>query len=154
MNIIFSSESFYKSDNTSVMRRIGILTIAVFFLVLALGLQSCATIFGGRTNTLVFDTSEPQQTEVFIDDTLVGTAPGKIRLPKGTIQHGSMLEIRAEGYESEEYLLLLKPHAGYVIADFVAGAIPLIIDFGTSDILRPKPRKFIVDMESAEEVKP
>ena len=113
-------------------------------------LQSCATIFGGKHNTLVFVNEQNIEAEVFVDDTLIGEASGKLFIPKRVIQHGSTLEIRAEGYRSEEYLILLKPHAGYILADFAVATIPLIIDFATGDILRPKPRKFDVSLEKAE----
>ena len=104
--------------------------------------QGCATIFGGRTNTMVFYGPADVRSEVFIDDTLVGQAPGKIVLPKQTIQHGSMLEIRTLGYETQAYLILRKPHPGLVIADFAVGAVPLIFDVANGNILRPVPRKF------------
>lgn len=110
-------------------------------------LQSCATIFGGRSNSLSFINEEQTEAQVFLDDSLVGNASGKIVLPKGVIQHGSVLQIRAEGYKTEEYLILLKPNVGYVLADFVVGAVPLIVDYGTGDILRPKPRKFEIMLE-------
>ena len=120
-----------------------------FFLTLLIPLflvsQGCATIFGGRTNSLVFNGTTNVQSQVFIDDTLVGQAPGKIVLPKKTIQHGSVLEIRTEGFETQEYLILRKPHAGLVIADFVVGAVPLIVDADSGNILRPVPRKFDLD---------
>ena len=112
--------------------------------------QGCATIFGGRTNSLVFNGPPDIQSEVFIDDTLVGQAPGKIVLPKQTIQHGSVLEIRTEGYETQEYLILRKPHAGLVIADFAVGAVPLIFDVANGNILRPVPRKFDLDYTKQE----
>ena len=112
--------------------------------------QGCATIFGGRTNSMIFNGHTDIQSEVFIDDTLVGQAPGKIVLPKQTIQHGSVLEIRTEGYETQEYLILRKPHAGLVIADFVVGAIPLIVDVASGNILRPVPRKFDLDYTKQE----
>ena len=112
--------------------------------------QGCATIFGGRTNSMIFNGHTDIQSEVFIDDTLVGQAPGKIVLPKKTIQHGSVLEIRTEGYETQEYLILRKPHAGLVIADFVVGAIPLIVDVASGNILRPVPRKFDLDYTKQE----
>ena len=119
------------------------------FLILLIPLlvlsQGCATIFGGRTNSMIFNGHTDIQSEVFIDDTLVGQAPGKIVLPKKTIQHGSVLEIRTEGYETQEYLILRKPHAGLVIADFVVGAVPLIVDAASGNILRPVPRKFDLD---------
>lgn len=104
--------------------------------------QGCATIFGGRTNSMVFNGPADIQSQVFIDDTLVGQAPGKIIVPKQTIQHGSILEIRADGYETQEYLILRKPNAGLVIADFAVGAVPLIFDTANGNILRPSPRKF------------
>jgi hypothetical protein len=93
-------------------------------LLIALVLQSCATVFGGRHNTLVFTNPENIPAEVFVDDTLVGNAEGKIILPKRVLQHGSELEIRAEGYQTQSYLVMLKPHAGYVVLDFAFGAIP------------------------------
>ena len=124
------------------------------FLVLLIPLflvsQGCATILGGRTNTMVFTGQPDVKSEVFIDDTLVGQAPGKIVLPKQTIQHGSVLEIRTEGYETQEYLILRKPHAGLVIADFAVGAVPLIFDVANGNILRPVPRKFDIDYAKQE----
>jgi hypothetical protein len=112
--------------------------------------QGCATIFGGRTNSMVFTGQPDIQSEVFIDDTLVGQAPGKIVLPKQIIQHGSVLEIRTDGYETQEYLILRKPHPGLVIADFAVGAVPLIFDVANGNILRPVPRKFDLDYTKQE----
>ena len=125
-----------------------------FFLFLLIPLflvsQGCATIFGGRTNSLVFTGPPNVRSEVFIDDTLVGQAPGKLVLPKNTIQHGSVLEVRTEGYETQEYLILRKPHPGLVIADFAVGAVPLIFDVANGNILRPVPRKFDLDYTKQE----
>jgi hypothetical protein len=124
-----------------LLRSLGV--IAVFSaLILS---QGCATIFGGRTNKLVFTGSNDVQAQVFIDDTLRGEAYGEIVLNSRIIQHGSMLEIRADGYPTQEYVILRKPHTGYIIADFAVGGIPLIFDIATGQLLRPKPRKFEVD---------
>ena len=111
--------------------------------------QSCATIFGGRTNSLVFYGEGAPEAQVFVDDELVGQAPGKIVLPREVIQHGSVLEIRKEGSETQEYVLLRKPHTGYMIADFAVGGIPLIFDSALGNLYRPYPRKF--DMNSGNE---
>ena len=124
-----------------------LLTLLIPLLVLS---QGCATILGGRTNSMVFTGQPDIQSEVFIDDTLVGQAPGKIVIPKQSIQHGSVLEIRTEGYETQEYLILRKPHAGLVIADFVVGVVPLFVDLGSGNILRPVPRKFDLDYTKQE----
>ena len=124
-----------------LLRSLGI--IAVFSaLILS---QGCATILGGRTNKLVFTGSSNVPAQVFIDDTLRGEAPGEIVLPSRVIQHGSMLEIRADGYATQEYLILRKPHAGYIVADFIIGGVPLIFDMATGHLLRPVPRKFDID---------
>ena len=118
--------------------------IAVFVAIILS--QGCATIFGGRTNTMVFTSNGELQADVFIDDSLVGQSPGEIVLPKQVIQHGSILEIRAEGYETQEYLILRKPHTWYILSDFIVGGIPLIVDYATGNILRPSPRKLEVDL--------
>ena len=123
-----------------------LLTLLIPLLMLS---QGCATIFGARTNTMVFNGPADVQSQVFIDDTLVGQAPGKIVLPKQTIQHGSILEIRTEGFETQEYLILRKPHP-LVIADFAVGAVPLIFDVANGNILRPVPRKFDLDLTKQE----
>lgn len=121
-----------------------------FSIVLMLSFQSCATIFGGRHNVLVFENLDNTPAQVFLNDSLIGDAAGKMYLPKGVIQHGSTLEIKVEGQEVEEHLILLKPHPLYVIGDFAVGVIPLIVDFGTGDILRPTPRKFSIINEKTE----
>lgn len=118
---------------------LGIITMLVF--------QSCATIFGGRHNALVFENEQNVPAEVYIDDSLVGSAEGKLIIPKQVIQHGSVLEIRAEGYQSEEYIILRKVHTLYTVGNFAFGAVPLIVDYATGNILRPKPRKFVVELE-------
>ena len=124
-----------------------LLTLLIPLILLS---QGCATILGGRTNSMVFTGQPDIQSQVFIDDTLVGQAPGKIVLPKQTIQHGSVLEIRTKGYETQEYLILRKPNPGLVLADFALGAVPLIFDVANGNILRPVPRKFELDYTKQE----
>jgi hypothetical protein len=57
------------------------------------------------------------------------------------IQHGSTFLIKAEGHETEEYLILRKPHALYIIANAAIGGIPLGIDYCMGQIYRPNPGK-------------
>jgi len=104
--------------------------------------QGCATILGGRTNSFVFSGSYPSGAQILLNDSLVGTPPGKVVLPPHRIQHGSVLEIRAEGYINEEYLILRKVHPVYTAVDVFTGIIPLIVDAGTGNLYRPSPRKF------------
>lgn len=108
----------------------------------ALVLQGCATVLGGRTNSFVFDVGSNPPAEIYLDDELIGTAPGKIKLKKATIQHGSKLEIKAEGYETQEFLILRRQNAFYTVGDVVFGAVWLGVDYATGDIYRPSPRRF------------
>ncbi len=104
--------------------------------------QGCATILGGKSNTLVFKNENATKAEVFIDGELVGEAPGKIKLPKEKIQHGSMLVLKAEGYEEKEYMILRKQNAAYTVVDLLLWGAPLAVDYATGNIYRPKPRVF------------
>lgn len=114
--------------------------IIVFSVTIAL--QSCATIFGGRHNTLVFAEESKPEAKVYIDGVYVGDAPGRIKLKKEVIQHGSKLVIKAEGFEPEEYLILRKQNAIYTLVDILTAGTGLAIDYATGNIYRPVPRSF------------
>ena len=116
--------------------------IIPLFIIAGLIFQGCATILGGKSNTLIFSEKNLTPAEVFIDGNLVGKAPGKIKLPKHKIQHGSVVVIKAEGFREKEYLILRKQNALYSVADLLIGGIPLAVDFTTGNIYRPVPRTF------------
>ena len=74
--------------------------IKIFLWVIAgIFFSSCATILGGKSNTLVFSEESLPKAEVFIDGEKIGEAPGKIKVPKEKIQHGSILVLKADGFE-------------------------------------------------------
>jgi hypothetical protein len=112
-----------------------LLTVGILF-------NSCATILGGKSNVLVFSETSSPKADVYIDGERIAEAPGKIKVPKEKIQHGSKLVLKADGYEEKEYLLLRKQSGIYSVADLLAGVIPLVVDYATGNIYRPKPRKF------------
>ena len=114
----------------------------ILILTTGILLQSCATIFGGRHNSLVFSENSKPNAKVYIDGNYVGDAPGKIKLKKEIIQHGSKLVIMAEGYEPLEYRILRKQHAVYTIVDILTAGTGLAIDYATGNIYRPVPRSF------------
>lgn len=118
------------------------LKMLLLLIIAGLLFQSCATILGGKSNTLVFSAKSLPSAQVFIDGELIGEAPGKIKVPKAKIQHGSILVIKAEGYSEKEYLLLRKQNAIYSVVDLITGGIPLAIDYTTGNIYRPVPRTF------------
>ncbi|NOR75889.1 MAG: hypothetical protein GQ525_12095 [Draconibacterium sp.] len=121
-----------------------------FLLILLLAsvlFQNCATILGGKKNTLVFSEESIPAAKVYIDGELIGDAPGKIILQKGKIQHGSILEIKADGYVEQEYMILRKQSTPYTVADILLGGIPLLVDYSTGSVYRPSPRKFEYKLE-------
>jgi hypothetical protein len=129
------------------MKTFSRIRIVLLFLLSSFLFQSCATILGGKNNTLVFSEESLPVAKIYIDGELIGDAPGKIKLPKGKIQHGSILEIKAEGYVGKEYMILRKQNAEYTVVDIVLGGIPLLVDYTTGNIYRPKPRKFKYNLE-------
>lgn len=122
-------------------------TLVIVAGVMMLSLQGCATIFGSKTNSLVFTGDTVLAAKVYIDGVEIGEANGKLKVSREVIQHGSTLEIKKEGYETEEYLILRKPHAGLTVANFLVGVIPLGVDMATGNLYRPEPRKFEVELK-------
>jgi hypothetical protein len=126
--------------------------LKIFLILVTAGLflQSCATILEGKKNTLIFTGENATKAEVYIDDELVGEAPGKIKIAKEKIQHGSILVIKADGFEEKEYMLLRKQNATYTVVDLLLGGIPLVVDYTTGNIYRPNPRKFEYELVKQE----
>jgi hypothetical protein len=129
------------------------LRIRTLLLLLLMGIlfQNCATLVASKKNTLVFSEHSLPAAEIYVDGELIGNAPGRIKVPKGKIQHGSILEIKADGYETKEYMILRKLDAAFTVVDVVTGGIPLIVDYSTGNIYRPRPRKFKYKLEIEDE---
>ena len=121
--------------------------IVLLFLLTSFLFHSCATILGSKHNTLVFSEESLPAAKVYIDGELIGDAPGKIKLPKEKIQHGSILELKADGYEVREYMIFRKQNAAYTVVDLLLGGVPLIVDYSTGNVYRPNPRKFEYKLE-------
>jgi hypothetical protein len=124
------------------MDKVKFLNPIIIIAILCLLFQSCATIIGGKRNTLVFSEESLPKAEIFIDGDLVGEAPGKIKVPKHKIQHGSILLVKAQGYDEKEYLIMRKQSKPYSIIDLLLFGVPLAVDYTTGNIYRPVPRKF------------
>lgn len=112
----------------------------LFALSLMVTMVSCATVFGGRKNTIKVEVGTPIQAQVFLDGQYLGETPYKARISKYKIQEGSIIEIKKEGYETFTYQVERNPHLLYVAANVVSGALPLIIDVADGNIYRPNTR--------------
>jgi hypothetical protein len=113
---------------------------AILVLVLAILLNSCATILGGKKNTVNVKPGNPDKALVFIDGELLGEAPLKVRVSKYKLQEGSILEIKKEGFQTLRYEVVRTPHVVYVAADILFGLIPLVVDVADGNIYRPNTR--------------
>ena len=127
-------------------RLFNILIIALA-VTLPLIFQSCATVLGGKKNTFVVKDNCPENIRVYLDSNFIGEGPGKIKLDRGEIQHGSSLVLKAEGFENQEYLVLRRINPVYTIADIFTGGIGLGVDLATGSIYRPKPRIFSCELD-------
>lgn len=107
-------------------------------------ITSCATIFEGRYDTFKFESS--QEAKIYLNDKLIGTAPGTIKVRSEEVKHGSVLEIKEEGYETQNYVILRRVHTIYTVADILVAGVPFAIDCATGNIYRPFPRKFNVEL--------
>ncbi len=132
----FINPGFMRSSVQNSLSRLFLLMVALLIF------SSCATILEGRSHRLVFSKESLPKAEVIIDGEKVGEAPGAVMVPKKKIQHGSILVLKAEGYEPKEYVLLRKQSAAYSVVDLLIGGVPLIIDYTTGNIYQPSPRRF------------
>ena len=107
----------------------------------------CASIFGGKYNTLIVEQGTPPGAEVYLDNQKIGTAPFKKKIDKYVIQHGSIIEFRKEGYKTDSLTILRKPHPWYTVGDIFTLGIGLVIDASNGALFRPQPRKFEYNLE-------
>ena len=119
-----------------------------FFLliVVVFSLSSCATIFGGKRNTIKIEAGLPEKAQVYLDGKYLGETPFEARVSKYDLQEGSIIEIKKENYETMTYEVSRSPHVAYVISDLL-GVVPLLIDVATGNIYRPNTNKIVYDLK-------
>jgi hypothetical protein len=108
--------------------------------------SSCATVFGGKRNTIRVEAGTPEKAQVYLDGKYLGDTPFETRISKYDLQEGSILEIRKENYETMTYEVKRSPYVPYVISDLFA-VVPLLIDVATGNIYRPNTRHIVYDLE-------
>lgn len=116
-------------------------------LVFALLFSGCATIIDGKKNTLVFTKESLPHANVYLDGDKIGEAPGKITVSSDKIQHGSIIVLKADGYEEKEYLIIRKQHTVYSLVDFCLVGVPLLVDYTTGNIYQPVPKRFHYELQ-------
>lgn len=122
-----------------MIQKIKYILVFVVFVVLN---SSCATIFGGKNNILIVEQGVPANVDVYLDNQKIGTAPFKLKINKYMVQHGSKLEFRKEGYQTDTVTILRKVHPWYAIADLLTAGVGFAVDAANGAIFRPRPNKF------------
>lgn len=113
---------------------------------------SCATILAGAKDTThVKGDSIPEGTEVYYNGSYECDAPCNVRIPKSAKQGHSKIEIKAEGYETQAVDCHRKISIGWAVADICLGVIPLLIDFASGSIYKPRPNTVEIHLKKKED---
>jgi hypothetical protein len=111
--------------------------------IMALVLNSCATIFSG-TKAGVSVKGSPETAKVYLNGNYEGTAPTKVRVSKKALKNNqTSITIEKEGYLGQEVVLTRKVKVGALIGNIVFTGIVVgnVIDFATGAIYKPHPGK-------------
>jgi hypothetical protein len=103
--------------------------VCAFFLILALILPGCGTIFSSGPDPVDFG-SKPDGAIVLVNGQSMGTTPVTLKLePNKTC----IITYRKEGFEDATVTLNSHVRAGYVVLDILVGVIGVAIDAATGD---------------------
>ena len=118
---------------------IQILTVLMAVIII---LPSCATILGGSRHTVHVKQGTPAYARVFLNGEYLGAAPIKAKVQKNAKQGNSYIEVKADGYETSKINLTRKVSVGFMLLDIFPGMfLPLIVDFATGNIYKPRPNR-------------
>lgn len=111
----------------------------IYLLVIAVLMQSCATIFSG-TKSRVKVKGAPEGASVYYNGNYEDTAPCRVKVSKKSLKDGNTkIQIKEEGYKDTEVTLSRKIKIGAVIGNFLIFPVGHIVDFATGAIYKPYP---------------
>jgi len=113
------------------------LTLLAFISSVILLSTGCATVFGGYKNKLAVENGSPPHAEVYLDGQKMGTAPLDQKIDKYLLQHGSLIELRSDGYVTDTIVVEREVHPYYTLADVLTGGIWTLVDVATGNLYRP-----------------
>ena len=111
---------------------------AIFSLLL---LSSCATIFSGTKCKVIVKDGNPINAKVYLNGSFQGDAPCKIKVSKNSLKTGALIEIKADGYETQKITLVRKLKVGALLGDILTGVFWIAIDFADGAIYKAFPNK-------------
>jgi len=100
---------------------------ACFFSVTVLLINGCATIFKGTSDNVNFS-SEPSGAKVYVNGSLMGTTPVKLKLESKRVYY---IEFKKEGFDTKTFTITNHVGVGWIILDILGGLVPVIVDAST-----------------------
>jgi hypothetical protein len=124
------------------------ITKIVFIILSLVILNSCATIIGGKKNTISTKSVSPPEAKVYLDNKEVGQGVFKTRISKYDLQEGDILLVKSEGYKTDTIVISRKASPWYTALDFVSTlGVGLLLDVGTGNIYRPNTQKLDINLK-------
>jgi hypothetical protein len=109
------------------MRATARVLAAAAVVALLWSLSGCATLFANQ-NPEVAVASDPQGAKVYINGSLEGQTPLKVRLKN---DRDYTIEFRKDGYQSRTYTLGKHVGGVWIVLDILTGFWPIVIDLAT-----------------------
>jgi len=118
-----------------------------FIILSVVILSSCATLMGGKKNTISTKVVDPPEAKVFLNNKEIGQGIFKIKVSKYDLQEGDILVIKKDGYINDTIVIERKINEWYTIADFVSTlGLSLIVDVTTGNIYRPNTQNIEINL--------
>ncbi|MCK5846984.1 MAG: hypothetical protein KAG84_06070 [Bacteroidales bacterium] len=126
------------------MRKLHIL----YFILITIILSSCATVLGGKRNTISTKNSNPPQAKIYLHNKEIGQGDFKIKVSKYDLQEGDLLLIKSDGYITDTLIVERKINNWYAASDFITTlGLSLLIDVGTGNIYRPNTQNIEINLK-------
>ena len=135
------------------MKKIVRLRTLAFLLSGIIFLSGCATILGGSRHKIHVKQGNPPDARVYLNGEFFGEAPENVKVQKNARQGNSYLEIKADGYETAKISLTRKVSVLFTLLD-IPLIIPLVIDYATGNIYKPRPNRVDYYLEKKEGYNP
>ncbi len=129
------------------------LKVLVFLLAGIVFLPGCATILGGSRHKIHVKQGTPPDARVYLNGEFIGEAPENLKVQKSARQGNSYVEIKADGYETAKISLTRKVSVIFTLLD-IPLIIPLVIDYATGNIYKPRPHRVDYYLEMKEGYNP
>jgi len=123
----------------------------LFIIISVIILSSCATIMGGKKNTISTKVVDPPEAKVFLNNREIGQGVFKIKVSKYDLQEGDVLVIKKDGYINDTIIIERKINEWYTVANIVTTlGIGIIIDVASGNIYRPNTQNIEIKLKKKE----